>query len=263
VRVQQNEAEMDARTYGGLLHSVLGGAHCELRRRGLLPLRPQVVQEALQIALSLVDALLDDEQCPGSLSEKRVAGCRLKQMVAGLLNKEACEGSGLTPTFSEIWVGGRDGVDVGGVRIRGRLDRVDADVARDTLFIIDYKSGGVPSAASIGTEKALQLPLYVMALSAERPEAVVIGGAYLSASDCRRSGIVSKEYAGLLGGAAEGCRELDAEQQEHLRSSTLEASLSAVASIRSGVIAPRAGRSCPSWCEYGSVCRLRSGGYRR
>ncbi len=65
---------------------------------------------------------------------------------------------------AEVKVGATEGVDVGGLRVRGRIDRIDGTPDGQGRFVLDYKSGGIPSPSAIGTAEGLQLPLYLLAL---------------------------------------------------------------------------------------------------
>ena len=146
--------------------------------------------------------------------------------------------------------------------MRGRVDRIDADPTGGGLFVIDYKSGKVPSSKRIGTEEGLQLPLYLLALGAERTEGTILGGAYLSPSERKRSGIVLEEQAHVLGLAAGGMaafRLLSGEDAEELYETVRATAIRAAEAMRSGVIAPLPDRTCPSWCDLGSACRARRG----
>jgi RecB family exonuclease len=260
--IQEIDTQFDGRTYGKLAHDVLSATYRQLARTRKLPLTPQRVAEATFLASQKIDEAIGDEGCPGSFSEKRMAAWRLKGVTAALFQKESLEASQLVHIETELRVGGWDGVDIGGIRIRGRLDRVDSDRDRTVLFVVDYKTGSLPSRNSLGAAKGLQLPLYLAALSAERPKTRVIGGCYLSLVNGERSGVVAASDKDMLGAAAEGCRVLDEEQEQELREATLELARSAAESIRAGAIAPPAERNCPAWCEFGTVCRSRRGGYR-
>ena len=163
---------------------------------------------------------------------------------------------------TESTVGDEGGIDIGGLRVRGRIDRIDADPAGRSLFVLDYKSGTLPNPSSIGSARALQLPLYLMALAAERPAAQVIGGAYLSPLEERCSGVVRAGSECLVGAGRQGCRVLDPDAVEILFRETRALSCEAAAGMRAGSIAPRPDRECPPWCGLGPVCRARRGGYR-
>ncbi len=263
VGLDEIESELDGRELGNIAHAALCSTYRELSRRGALPVVPENVSDAIDTAFRAVGRLIEAGSCPGSASDKRVAAWRVRKMAEGLLRSESTSGTSLIATDTELWFGGREGVDVGGLVIRGKIDRVDADREQLMLFVIDYKTGLIPSFSEIGTEKGLQLPLYLLALAAERPAARVIGGAYLSLKDQTRSGVVSADAAGILGGMAEGCRPLDADAERKLLGDALASASDAAAEIRSGLIAPRAGRKCPIWCELGPACRSRRGGRAR
>jgi RecB family exonuclease len=262
IGVEELEPGLDGRAIGQLLHDALSATYRKLASAGLLPLRPEGVAEAERLAFGVIAGLVTSGECPGSAAARRLAAWRLKRMARNLFQMESVAGAMLSMSETESTVGGREGIDIGGLKIRGRIDRIDAAIGGTALYVLDYKSGSAPAVAGIGTERALQLPLYLMALAAERPEAEVIGGAYLSPSEERRTGVVMSGSEGLLGSAAEGCRILDPVAADQLYEQTRGIALGAATQIRAGLIAPRPGRDCPSWCDLGPVCRARMGGYR-
>jgi hypothetical protein len=158
-------------------------------------------------------------------------------------------------------VGGPSGVDVGGLILKGRIDRIDHSPAGD-VFIIDYKSGSVVSNNKIGTEEALQLPLYMLALGVERPESEVLGGAYLTPKERKRSGVVAAGSEDILGAAAGACAVVCEEDFQDLLDRSLELAKKAAQGMQSGEIAPLPGRKCPTWCGLAPVCRARKGSGR-
>jgi ATP-dependent helicase/nuclease subunit B len=261
VGVEELEPELDSRSTGQLLHGVLAETYRELASRGVLPLRLESVAEAERLAYAAIERLLADDGCPGTPAEKRLAIWRLRRMVRRVFQLESASRSALATAETEATVGGRAGVDIGGIKIRGRIDRIDADPGATNLFVLDYKSGSIPDLSSLGTERALQLPLYLMALAAERPAAQVIGGAYLSPREGRRSGVVRAGSEGLLGEGGQGFRVMDSVDTQSLFDRTRALALDAAAGMRAGSIAPREG-DCPSWCELGPACRARAGGHR-
>jgi hypothetical protein len=262
-RVDQVDSELDGRELGNIAHSALCATYRELARRRSLPVVPANLAEAIDVGCEAVGRLVEDGTCPGSASDKRVAAWRVRKMVEALLRFESTSGGRLVAVDTELWFGGWEGVDIGGLVVRGKIDRVDADPEGTLLFVIDYKTGSIPSFSEMGTEKGLQLPLYLLALAAERPEARVIGGAYLSLKDLSRSGIVSADRVGVLGKLSQGCRPLDEEAEEGLLGDALATATTAAGGIRSGLIAPLPGRKCPLWCELGPACRARIGGRAR
>jgi RecB family exonuclease len=259
--IEEVDNELDGRVFGQLLHSALSATYRELSRGGALPLRLEGVAEAERVGFAIIDGLVDGGECPGTRAEKRLAGWRLKRLARNLFRMEAADDGLLVFSETESRVGGHEGVDIGGLRLRGRIDRIDVASRGSALFVLDYKSGAVPAASGIGTERGLQLPLYLMALTAERPDAEVIGGAYLSLSEAKRSGVVLAGAEGVLGLGVKGCRVLDAVAAEELFRQTREFALNAAAGMRAGLIAPRRERECPPWCRLEPACRSGRGGH--
>ncbi len=213
------------------------------------------------VAGAIVEALVDSEACPGTASERRLVEWRLKRFAANLFAMEVAAGSACTLDDTELKVGGKNGVDVGGLAIRGRIDRVDS-TAGGELFIIDYKSGTVPDKGKIGTAEGLQLPLYMLALAEERPGQRVVGGAYLSPKKMTRAGVVVAGCEDVLGAETKACLVVEADGLGQMLEDARELAREAAEGIRSGVIAPPVDHACPSWCRLGPVCRARRGGFR-
>ena len=126
VGIEDIEVELDSRAVGQLLHRVLSVTYQTLASSGLLPLRTGHVEAAERTAAAVVDAATGSDECPGTLAERRLTARRLRQMVRNLFMMEVDAGSSLTLAETEMWVGGEAGVDVGGFKVKGRIDRVDA-----------------------------------------------------------------------------------------------------------------------------------------
>jgi len=262
IGVEELEPELDARFTGQLLHSVLSAVYRELAIRAALPVQQESLADAELLANAVIERQVGEEGCPGNPAEKKLTAWRLRKMVRRLLQIESEAGGSLIMLETESPVGGGTGIDIGGLKVRGRIDRIDTDPSGRSLFVLDYKSGGVPDASKIGTERALQLPLYLMALAAERPGEHVIGGAYLSPRDGRYSGVVRAGFEQVLGADRQGCRVLDPEELDTLLEEARVLSCEAAAGMRAGSISPKPDRECPAWCGLGPACRARRGGYR-
>jgi RecB family exonuclease len=262
VKIEEVDLELDDRMIGELVHSALSATYRKLASSGLLPISQDNVGVAEQLASAEIEDLVEGDRCPGNPAQRRIAAWRLNRMVRNLLDMEIGTGSTLVASETETEVGGPQGIDIGGVRIQGRIDRVDTAPGGKELFVLDYKSGGIPKASKIGTEDGLQLPLYLLALAAERPDDRVVGGAYLSLRDRERSGVVVAGSEGVLGSGAKACRALDDAGREELFRATREIAQRAADGMRAGMIGPRTEGACPPWCELGTACRARRGGYR-
>ena len=262
VGAEELDCELDGKYVGKLIHSVLTETYQRLGSLDLLPLRTGGIEAARRIADGCIERSVNSDQCPGTTAERRVAGWRLRRMAYNLFDMEAAAQWPLVPAEMEMWVGSKTGVDVGGFRVHGRVDRVDVAGDGRGVFVLDYKSGAIPSSSAIGREEALQLPLYLMALAADWPEARVAGGAYVALADGKRSGVVMPGAEELVGAAGESCKVLDEAGAESLFESTRALSRQAIEGMKSGVIVPRSDRACPPWCLLGPACRARRGGYR-
>jgi RecB family exonuclease len=263
IGIGEMELELDRRIMGQLMHEALSAIYRHLREIGLLPLRFEHLADAEDIALSVIAGLVDHDCCPGTVADRRLLEHRLRTLARNLFRMECKMGGSLVVAEMELVVGGENGTDLGGLKLRGRVDRVDAVPGQPAVFALDYKSGQAPQISEIGGEGALQLPLYLMLLAADRPEAAVMGGAYLSLSEGRQAGIVMSGFEATLGLRADGCRILDRSAAEELFRRTLELARGAASGMRSGKIASRSERECPAWCALGPACRSRRMGYRR
>jgi ATP-dependent helicase/DNAse subunit B len=261
VGAEDMETQVDNRLAGDLLHQVLRDTFRELKVREALPLRDEHLELADRIAAGFIQRAVASEQCPGSVAERRVVEWRVKRWATEVFRMEAAAGCSLVAAETEVAVGGASGVDVGGLVLKGRIDRIDHSPAGG-VFIIDYKSGSVVAKNKIGTEEALQLPLYMLALDAERPEAEVLGGAYLSAKERKRSGVVAAGNEDLLGAGGGTCAVMGEDDFQDLLDRSLGLAKKAARGIQNGEIAPLPGRKCPAWCGLGPVCRARTGSGR-
>jgi RecB family exonuclease len=259
---EELETELDGRVLGDLIHGILSRCYCSLREDGLLPLTAELVAEAQERADALIEQEVEGPDCPGSAAERRVAAFKLRRMAQRLFLAEAVSGGSLVFDAAEVKVGATDGVDIGGLRIRGRIDRIDAAPDGQGRFVLDYKSGSIPSTLAIGTAEGLQLPLYLLALGAEQEGADVVGGAYVSLSHGSLSGIVEAGREELLGARASGCRPLDEAGWQALAGEVLGVARTAAEGMRAGIIAPKPDRVCPEWCDLAPACRSRRGGRR-
>ncbi len=259
---EELEAELDGRVLGDLIHGVLSRCYRSLQEDGLLPLAPERLAEAQKRADALIGQEVEGPDCPGSAAERRVAAFKLRSMARRLFQAEAASGGCLVFQTAEVRVGAADGVDIGGLRVRGRIDRIDGTPDGEGRFVLDYKSGSIPSPSAIGTAEGLQLPLYLLALEAEEQGPGTLGGAYVSLSEGAVSGVVNAGREGLLGARAGRCRSLEEAEWRTLGEQVLGIAQTAAEGMRAGIIAPKADRACPAWCDLAPACRSRQGGYR-
>lgn len=179
----QRQEDATPLTVGSLLHRVLElfverhsgdylktGISFESMAKPLAIVAEEVLtQESIQPSLS-ADGLADlrEKWLPGLLDS------RPKGILATWLGQELSRLPERYPLEVEAKV---EGLQVGGVKIRGRVDRVDA-VGPDGSLIIDYKSGSTPDIADLKSGLAIQGLLYGEWARKKWPERTLVASVY-------------------------------------------------------------------------------------
>lgn len=174
--------------------------------------------------------------------QKRRAAAVLKRFLA-FENRRIAE-ENLRPALFELEVE----TEIAGVKVRGKLDRMDFDEAGG-LRVVDYKKGGVDGAFC--DRGRLQVPLYLRAVS-EKRGAPARGGDYVS---------VERAPEKKSGGAE---RTDDAVRFAELNIGLIKAGLfppfplSKAEDFPFGGFFPAKNNMCVS-CAFADVCRIKSG----
>ncbi|MBK9519829.1 MAG: PD-(D/E)XK nuclease family protein [Anaeromyxobacter sp.] len=237
--------DIDGRDEGRLLHAVLERWVADRVARRAWP--PDGGAADLAEARRVAEATCDRFEREGRTGDPAVwaAGraavlARLDRIVAA----EAAAADGLTPTLLEFAFGG-DGtphpalsLGAGGetVRVRGRIDRVDA--SPDRLLVVDYKNARraeryapllEPEAHGV---TSFQVPLYLLAAQRELPGRAPSATYQLLKSAARLDPVAGAPDAAALAAAVVG----------------------AVGRVRTGDL-PIVSRDCEG-CPFGAVCRF-------
>jgi ATP-dependent helicase/DNAse subunit B len=245
---------------GGLAHAVLKSTLERLRERsGSARLTPASLGLAKRM---LHDALTEQEShYPLSVAPERLPGARrrLEVDLERYLECAAVQASPLEPTHLEFEFGfGHEGpppLDLGeGVRLRGRIDRVDVGSGGEAV-VYDYKGRSAPPSAKWVSESAFQVALYMRAVERLLGNTPV-GGFYqpLAGKDLRARGV--------LDGDSEV--ELDCVRTDRLQRSQFHklidqcvgVALQAAKEAKSGALEPRPD-TCAyrGGCAYPTICR--------
>jgi hypothetical protein len=220
----------------------------------------------LPLARELATAALARLECQPLMEmsrdprRQRALAHRLRADVLRYLEHAANDGSELEPAALEVAFGDEEGALpalelAGGVRIGGRIDRVDKGPAGEAI-VYDYKGRNAPDSASWRRERKYQIALYVLA-ARDVLGLDPIGGLYqpLGGRDQRPRGLV-------LDGADPGLDTVatdrhDREAFDAIVDGVLEDVLCAVGELREGALQPRP-HSC-GWngtgCVYPTICR--------
>src|SRR5660398_3102 len=177
----------------------------------------------------------------------------------GLLDRETANASDFTPAATEHSLP-EDGVKVAeGIRLRGRIDRIDLSQTGEEAFVVDYKTGRPTRQKKLAEAGSLQLILYVLALRGERPEVNTVGGAYLHLRFGEVRGLAPHD---LLGGLSPGLSGLKGRGEDEVEAEIeqgLEAAKKAVDGMKAGRIAAEPLGECPRFCDWGPLCRSKRG----
>ncbi|MHB1810252.1 MAG: PD-(D/E)XK nuclease family protein, partial [Solirubrobacteraceae bacterium] len=248
---------------GSLAHAVLNDVYEGLRARsGSGRLTPARVPLALSLAAEALAA--HEHEFPLAASGERLSAARrrLEADLERFIRSAAEQESTFEPVSLELPFGFPDdpaslpALELGeGVRLRGRIDRIDARGGEAVVY--DYKSGRVDSDRGGGKwvqRRRYQMALYMRAIS-ELTELVPVGGLYQPLSgDLRARGVARGDVAGELGCVrTDGCEQDDLDE---LLREVSAAALTAAREARAGAVAPRPG-TCAyrGGCQYPTICR--------
>lgn len=160
------------------------------------------------------------------------------------------------------WVlAGKDGgpfvmqTRLGAIHLSGRADRVDVDASGSYYSVVDFKTGEPPSGPDIGSAKALQLPLYLIAAGeALYPGALPSAGLYGGLKKIKIGGFAIKGTPDAKATASR-CK-LSAEDWDALKERLADVVADAVTGIRAAQFdpAPRDGVQTCRACSFKHVC---------
>ncbi len=261
LHVEEYEApaeELDARTRGSMLHAILQQFHRRFQGRAIAAIPTEEATEALE---EIVHTVFSDNRwrtitCTDGLMamEERAMAARLSRYL--LMAQNDGDDAEWAPRHFEVAFGRtpREEADpasvekphvldtpAGEVLFAGVVDRIDAG-AEDTLRIIDYKSGAVPTAGDVVKARDIQLSLYLEVVEQLLfPGKTCASAVYLVPGRTARRDVIPKKYV-----------------DRHTRREVLIHAVSnAVAGIRAGVFPPTPAdekKTC-ALCGQRSICR--------
>jgi ATP-dependent helicase/DNAse subunit B len=258
------EPDPERLVQGAFAHDVLEATYRRLRERTG---DRRVTEANLATAEAIMlDALAEQAAARGAVMRgprMRAAIRRLEFQLLRHLGYEATSESEFEPDALELAFGLPDAdhpeVELdGGLRLRGKIDRIDR--RGDRVAVRDYKSGRVGdySAASWEAKGRLQAALYM--LVAERLLGVeAVAGLYtpLSGEDRRPRGAIDADYAAQLGGDFVANDVLAPEEFAALRAWARAAIAEAAERMGDGVLCSKPD-SCAyrGGCSHPSICRI-------
>ena len=264
LRARDLEPEPEPLARGGLAHAVLRDVLEGLRREtGSARLRPGALARARELLHAALAAR--EREYPLSVAPERVPGVRRRlaaDLERYLEHAAACE-SPLEPTHLELSFGfpeephGLPALELAaGVRVRGRIDRVDLDPTGGEAVVYDYKGSHAPEAGRWARERSFQVALYMRAVES-LPGVRAAGGFYqpLAGRDLRARGALDEEAAFELDCVRGDTRARD--ELQALVEEALAAARAAAEQARAGELQARPA-TCGfggGGCQYPTICR--------
>ncbi len=265
------EPEPEPLVRGGLAHLALKETLEGLRREGSERVTPANLGRARELVNAALDAAEADPDRRLSVNAERAAaiGRGLRADLERYLEHAAALEGGLFPHELELGFGfDRPGEDDhgepselpafdlgGGVRMRGRIDRIDIGAGGEAV-VIDYKAKTVTPGEKWIAERSLQVALYMQAVE-QLLGLRVVGGLYqpLAGKDLRARGVLLEDHE-----AAGDCVRTDRvepEAMEELLAEALRIARGAAAEASRGALQARP-ETCGwrgSGCRYPTICR--------
>jgi ATP-dependent helicase/DNAse subunit B len=249
---------------GSLAHAVLNDVYEALRGHvGSARLTPARLTLALSLAEEALAAHADEIPLAASEERRSAARRRLQADIERFLRNAADQESPFEPASLELPFGfpeepgGLPALELGdGLRLRGRIDRVDVSPDGEAV-VYDYKSGRVESDRSGAKwlqRSRFQMALYMRTVS-ELTELRPVGGLYQPLSgDLRARGALRADVASALGSARTDGFEQD--DLDDLVRDVSAAAATAAQEARDGAVQPRpATCAYRGGCMYPTICR--------
>ena len=255
------DRDLDARVRGSVAHAALRRFYQGLEgETGLCRLGEEDRDLACEQASQVVDDVLADWVRDGEIPESWANRLRTGTRVCvtrRVLADTACL-TGFRPSHFEWDFSEQGPIDVGGLLLRGRIDRVDID-ERGHAVVVDYKLGGLSGKGAEFWEREglLQMPLY-LAVVREKLGLTPVAGLYATLASAGATSLRGAYVADMVSGgvSASGRTQdaMDIDEFERLIEDGLERARRAADGMRAGVIDPTPGSSC-EWCGFASLCQ--------
>ncbi|MFN2471618.1 MAG: PD-(D/E)XK nuclease family protein [Gaiellaceae bacterium] len=259
------DAEVDPKLRGSVAHTTLNRFFSGLPKElGADHVDERNVEDAVRFLRRCLDDSLGGVRMDLTDVQRRQLDGGLWRDLEAFVRDEAAAELGLVPRHFEVSFGSersspalQRGLDLGGVVLSGKIDRIDVDPFSARGIVHDYKSGKhAPSAREIERELRLQIPLYMLVLR-DLVGIEPLGGLYRPlAGDRKARGLLREDARGDLPGFVRN-DYLDDEAFWGQVEQAGETARTLAGRIRAGDVRhdPRGGE-CPAWCDLWRMCRV-------
>ncbi|MFN2629307.1 MAG: PD-(D/E)XK nuclease family protein [Gaiellaceae bacterium] len=260
------DAEVDAKLRGSVAHTALHRFFAGLPKEvGTDRVEQATLADAIRFMRSCLDQALEGQRMEMTAMQRRELSQTLWRDLEAFVRQEAESDSPLVPRRFEVGFGNdraapelQRGLDLGGVTLSGKIDRIDVDPFSARGIVQDYKSGkSAHSAEEIEKELRLQVPLYMLVLR-DLVGIEPLGGVYRPLAGERKArGLLRSAEGEALPGyvktdyldEGEFWRKVDAAK---------ETARGLAGRMQEGDVKhdPRHGE-CPAWCDLWTICRIK------
>jgi RecB family exonuclease len=252
VRAAGLDVSLDRMAAGSAAHRALALFYRRWRAdHGHRRVTSELAAEARAVASQATEEAIAALTVPSDLEQQQLVAS-IRSGVLSIVERDAVFLPGYEPAHFEWAFGaaeGDPGVDIGGVTIKGRADRIDVGPAG--LVVIDYKRSTAPSLAAIAREGRLQLQLYALAASS-RLELPVAGGLYRRLDRPEDRGFV---VSGVPG-AFKPNDVVDRGGLQEVLDAAVETARTAAQGIAGSFIEPSADARGCAWCGSSAICGI-------
>jgi ATP-dependent helicase/nuclease subunit B len=276
--IEEPEEELEVFEIGSLIHSILYKFYSEIKEKGIIlsGCNDKDFKSAEKLLFRIAEEKITKIKftSPTSFYEQEkifgINGKKENSILYQFLLTERNLLDGYKPEFFEYGFGiikssnYSHSVDVNGIKLRGKVDRIDINKDLQSYKVVDYKLGGAkPSKDDILSGISLQLPLYMYAskifieteLNSEyKPAAAEIYSLKLTQKDFGRKTI-----------SIESKRNLSDDQMILMNEQIIQIALESVTKyvkkivegdFRLSQLENRENKIC-RYCEFKSICRIR------
>jgi ATP-dependent helicase/DNAse subunit B len=261
------DAEVDAKLKGSVAHSALHKFFAGLPKEvGTDRVEPERVEDSVRFMRVCLDGALAGVRMDMTELQRQELDQTLWRDLEAFVRAEAETPLPLVPRRFEVSFGSerspqnlQRGLDLDGITLSGKIDRIDVDPFSARGIVIDYKSGkAAHSAAEIEKELRLQIPLYMLVLR-DLVGIEPLGGLYRPLAGARKMRGLLREDAREDGlpGLADNDYLDDETFWERVETARVKARELAVRVQEGDIRHDPRGDECPSWCDLWTVCRIR------
>jgi len=261
------DAEVDAKLKGSVAHSALHKFFAGLPKEvGTDRVEPERVEDSVRFMRACLDDALAGVRMDMTELQRQELDQTLWRDLEAFVRAEAETPLPLVPRRFEVSFGSerspqnlQRGLDLDGIMLSGKIDRIDVDPFSARGIVIDYKSGkAAHSAAEIEKELRLQIPLYMLVLR-DLVGIEPLGGLYRPLAGARKMRGLLREDAREDGlpGLADNDYLDDETFWERVETARVKARELAVRVQEGDIRHDPRGDECPSWCDLWTVCRIR------